>query len=1028
MSLSSSDKNRPVLVLYLRVRVYVERIDMIQCQVALHHYYLQLRENLLDQWSGSNSVREERCWELATLAVQADEAEYGTPSQFRAEKYFPLWVINLRGLDYVRKNMPKIVKNPEFQVSSAREAKMQFCQEASRSPFALNCHLYGLRRHKADMTDNALIGINDKGIDMWDVGSNGERIPLRSLPWNKMVRLTFDHKKLTIGGVDNSKMSLFAQSDDKARYILNFCKDVHQQLIQINLHFALSKKPYNSLPPGWGNEVCVDSGRINRLAALPPIQAPSPQSQSTSTTPAQSSPASAIISLPPYARGSSPHPLMRIHQQHSIDSTTTAAETPLDSEKNSVKERTGSDTSSSMTTTNITTELPKKKRSSGGAKARIATNNLPPSTKIGGRYEPHQPNQKHNRISPTYSNASDNTADSGGTTSSIPNEIENFLNNAASPPRYKPSDEEIAPNGIMTNSTSSTMSGLSQKLNGTVAAVQQQQQQQYDTSGYASSQQQQQQQQHPITPESAAERRNHFVASRTFDEYPTSIGNATMEAASRSLHDLRFQQHHHQQQQQQQQQQFHQQQAPPPPQQPSMPNGYPAIRQPPNYHFALQQLTHHQQPPPQQPPPSSHRTYPMPQPPPTMNPTTMTPPGHPRPSRWPTVNGADPDLMLLIERMHLQHQQFVPTQYNIHPSQQQQMTPRKQNSMTIEQQQDHFGVHRGVSEPRLNLSVHQNNQQPQGANLYATNNSSSSVQQQQHRTPLPHQHSTTSNTSSSNIAAAQKKRRYTSRSPSNRGINRVKSMPAPPSGVIMNDANGTRFHHSDANGIPSSSSSNQYNTNRQPPPYNHAFQMQQETNVSRKNALEKRHSTSGIAFEHVNSIHQFPMLNALMQENGGMPSTSASEDTSTTSIISTTQGTIPPQDYDRSSLESDTVSIESGYRQQRDGSFAERYATTPPRPSNLIGIQQQASSISGSPPSPPFYYTAAQATGPLMWNNNNSNNAFSRGEYLIQDNLQSFLASVPHGYRNIGNNNNHGNEIGHRPNGLVFESYPFGNV
>lgn len=80
---------------------------------------------------------------------------------------------------------------------------------------------------------------------MWDVGSNGERIPLRSLPWNKMVRLTFDHKKLTIGGVDNSKMSLYAQSDDKARYILNFCKDVHQQLIQINLHFALSKKPYN---------------------------------------------------------------------------------------------------------------------------------------------------------------------------------------------------------------------------------------------------------------------------------------------------------------------------------------------------------------------------------------------------------------------------------------------------------------------------------------------------------------------------------------------------------------------------------------------------------------------------------------------------------------------------------------------------------------------------------------------------------------------------------------------------------------
>uniref|UniRef100_A0AC35FTD5 FERM domain-containing protein n=1 Tax=Panagrolaimus sp. PS1159 TaxID=55785 RepID=A0AC35FTD5_9BILA len=946
---------------------------MIQCQVALHHYYLQLRENLLDQWSGSNSVREERCWELATLAVQADEAEQnGTPSQFRAEKYFPLWVINLRGLDYVRKNMPKVVKNPEFKVASAREAKMQFCQEASRSPFALNCHLYGLRRHKADMTDNALIGINDKGIDMWDVGSNGERIPLRSLPWNKMVRLTFDHKKLTIGGIDNSKMSLYAQSDDKARYILNFCKDVHQQLIQINLHFALSKKPYNSLPPGWGNEVCVDSGRINRLAALPPIQAPS--QSSTSTTPAQASPASLI--LPPYARGSSPHPLMRIHQQHSIDSTTAAEN--LDSEKNSVKERAGSDTSSA--TTNTTTELPKKKRSSGGAKARIA-NNLPNSvaTKIGGRYEPHQPNSKHNRISPTYSNASDITADSGPT-SSIPSEIETFLNNAASPPRYQPSDEQIVPNGIMTNSTSSTMSAMSQKMNGTISnGVQQQQQQQqqqqlqYDTSGYASSP-------HQLNSESASERRHHFVVSRTFDEYQTPIGNSAMEAAaSRSLNDLLFhQQQHHQQQQQQQQHQM-----PPPPPHPSMPNGYPAIRQPPNYQFALQQLTHHQQQQQQ-----SHRPYPIL--PPAMNhpsPPMMASSGHPRPSRWPTVNGADPDLMMLIERMQLQHQQYVPSN-NIHPSTQ--ITPRKQNSMTIEQQQEQFGVHRGVSEPRLNLSVHQNNQQPQVANLYANNNSSASnVQQQQHqqqRTQLPHQQSVASNASSSNNA--QKKRRYASRSPSNRGINRVKSMPAPPSGVIMNDANGTR-----------------------------------------KNALEKRHSTSGIAFEHVNSIHQFPMLSALMQENGGMPSTSASDDTSTTSIISTSQTTtasIPPRDYDRSSLESDTVSVESYRQQQRDGSFAERYATTPPRPTNIIGLQQQASSISGSPPSPPFYY-ASQA-GPLMWNNNN--NGFSRGEYLIQDNIQSFLASVPHGYRSNNNNNMPGNhtEIGHRPNGLVFESLPYGNV
>jgi len=53
------------------VRTYIDRVPLIRCDsVALFHYYLQLRENLLDQWAGSNSVSEERCWELTALAIQ----------------------------------------------------------------------------------------------------------------------------------------------------------------------------------------------------------------------------------------------------------------------------------------------------------------------------------------------------------------------------------------------------------------------------------------------------------------------------------------------------------------------------------------------------------------------------------------------------------------------------------------------------------------------------------------------------------------------------------------------------------------------------------------------------------------------------------------------------------------------------------------------------------------------------------------------------------------------------------------------
>jgi hypothetical protein len=78
---------------------------------------------------------------------------------------------------------------------------------------------------------------------MWDVGQDGERIPLRNLAWNRMARLSFDKKRLSIGGLDGSKISLYAQTDEKSRYLLNFCKEVHQQLLQINLHFAMTRPP-----------------------------------------------------------------------------------------------------------------------------------------------------------------------------------------------------------------------------------------------------------------------------------------------------------------------------------------------------------------------------------------------------------------------------------------------------------------------------------------------------------------------------------------------------------------------------------------------------------------------------------------------------------------------------------------------------------------------------------------------------------------------------------------------------------------
>uniref|UniRef100_A0A0R3RR49 FERM domain-containing protein n=1 Tax=Elaeophora elaphi TaxID=1147741 RepID=A0A0R3RR49_9BILA len=256
-------ESRPFLALHLRVRIFVDKAYTIGCTTTLRHYYLQLRENLLDQWSGSNSVAEERCWELAALALHADENGNDLLS-FRAERYFPLWVVNVHGLDFVRRNMPAV--REDLRTCSSNDAVVEYCQQASRPPFALNCHLYGLRRHKMDTFDNAVIGISPKGIETSDVGNDGERIPLRRLQWNRIAKLSFDKRKVTITGVDGVSLSLYAQFEDKARYLLEFCKAFHQATLFINKQFAFRQNGSTSMnsPLFCSDDRCLDDALYSR--------------------------------------------------------------------------------------------------------------------------------------------------------------------------------------------------------------------------------------------------------------------------------------------------------------------------------------------------------------------------------------------------------------------------------------------------------------------------------------------------------------------------------------------------------------------------------------------------------------------------------------------------------------------------------------------------------------------------------------------------------------------------------------------
>lgn len=70
------------------------------------------------------------------------------------------------------KDMNRVDAMMKFAFEASRSVLLRYRVEALlverlsvfnyRSPFALNCHLYGLRRHKMDTVDNAVLGINAK--------------------------------------------------------------------------------------------------------------------------------------------------------------------------------------------------------------------------------------------------------------------------------------------------------------------------------------------------------------------------------------------------------------------------------------------------------------------------------------------------------------------------------------------------------------------------------------------------------------------------------------------------------------------------------------------------------------------------------------------------------------------------------------------------------------------------------------------------------------------------------------------------
>ncbi|XP_011309841.1 protein expanded [Fopius arisanus] len=229
---------RPAFVLYFRVRYYVDTPLLLSDETTRHHYYLQLRDNVVRHGGGVDSLHPHHplhsggmvscLLALAGLALQADLGD------FAEERHRPHAIGGYcKSTDYlpphmcVEANVLGILasQHRDNRGLSREEAELQYIREAILLEAPLNAHLYRLRRTKNEPgPGRILLAICARGVRVY----TEEETP-RVFAWNNIGKLCFDRKKFEIRAVDQpDKLTLYSGCDDKSKLLLGLCRDTHQ--------------------------------------------------------------------------------------------------------------------------------------------------------------------------------------------------------------------------------------------------------------------------------------------------------------------------------------------------------------------------------------------------------------------------------------------------------------------------------------------------------------------------------------------------------------------------------------------------------------------------------------------------------------------------------------------------------------------------------------------------------------------------------------------------------------------------------
>ncbi|XP_067901544.1 FERM domain-containing protein 6 [Heterodontus francisci] len=220
-------------VVCLRVQYYVENGKVISDKKARHFYYCQLKEQVL---SSRCTSKEEVYFLLTSYALQADLGNYKknvhVGKYFEPQNYFPQWVINKRGCDYILKHVPEMHR--EQRGLPPKEGLLRFIKEACLLE-DVPVHYYRLQKDKKEERPSVVLGLTLKGMHIYQESHNVRQL-LYDFPWSNVGKLTFLGKKFEIqpdGLPSARKLIYYTGCPFRSKHLLQLLSNSHRLYMNI---------------------------------------------------------------------------------------------------------------------------------------------------------------------------------------------------------------------------------------------------------------------------------------------------------------------------------------------------------------------------------------------------------------------------------------------------------------------------------------------------------------------------------------------------------------------------------------------------------------------------------------------------------------------------------------------------------------------------------------------------------------------------------------------------------------------------